>query len=329
MRRFFFLHLSTALLILSCLYTNAQILQFDSLTTKEGSNKSIIWLTSTWGGGFGHKIYNIDPGNKTDLRFAARHNSATWTDMLTLTSDGKVGIGDMDPQVRLSVDGDVLFKTKLTVTGDIITGNYTTNSQVRIKPTLFKGSPAGIKLGDASNPLPDVEFVASSYAAGFGTRIIPVDIRDGYGTTLLKFQSRTNTDTWSDVLTINNRLRTVASTGRMLINDATDDGSSALRVNGDIVAKRLKVIQTEWPDYVFAPNYILSSLQDVEKYIKTNQHLPGIPSAVEVEKEGLDVGEMNKKLLQKVEELTLYMIEQQKQIKLLQSQLSSISNQQK
>jgi hypothetical protein len=68
-------------------------------------------------------------------------------------------------------------------------------------------------------------------------------------------------------------------------------------------------------------------LTEVENYIKANKHLPDVPSAKEVEKEGLDVGEMNKRLLQKVEELTLYLIEQQKQLKSQQEQIVLLQKQ--
>ncbi len=70
----------------------------------------------------------------------------------------------------------------------------------------------------------------------------------------------------------------------------------------------------EFPDYVFAPEYELLPLYELETYINTNQHLPEIPTAEEVEKNGIAVGTMNVQLLKKVEELTLYTIEQQKQI---------------
>ncbi|WP_298731625.1 hypothetical protein [uncultured Chitinophaga sp.] len=304
--------LTLLFLLLPAFYAQAQ----DSL-----ENKILVWEESNYQNGFGHRIYPRDPGIRTQLNIAARHNSATWTDMMTLTSDGKVGIGDTDPQVKLSVNGDALFKTKLSVTGDITANsNYITNGQIRVKPTAFKGSSAGIKLGDGSLPLPDIEFVVSSYSSGFGTRLVPVDIQDGNGTTFLKFQSRSQSDTWNDVFTINNRTRTVAATSRLLVNNATDDGTTALRVNGDIAAKRLKVMQTGWPDYVFQPDYCLPSLLELEEYVKANRHLPDMPSAKEVEKEGLDVGEMNKKLLQKVEELTLYLIDMKKEINRLVQQ---------
>ncbi|HEY9259077.1 hypothetical protein [Chitinophaga sp.] len=90
-------------------------------------------------------------------------------------------------------------------------------------------------------------------------------------------------------------------------------GNYKLAVEGTIGARRVKVTQGSWADFVFYPDYKLPSLEEVEQFVKTNQHLPEIPSAKEVEKEGLDVGEMNKKLLQKIEELTLYIIEIRKE----------------
>ena len=67
-----------------------------------------------------------------------------------------------------------------------------------------------------------------------------------------------------------------------------------------------------WPDYVFEKEYPLPDLLDVESFITENKHLPEIPSATEIEKDGQDLGEMNRLLLQKVEELTLYLIEMKK-----------------
>ncbi|WP_298731733.1 hypothetical protein [uncultured Chitinophaga sp.] len=94
----------------------------------------------------------------------------------------------------------------------------------------------------------------------------------------------------------------------------TSTGIHKLAVEGSIGARKIKVNPTGWADFVFDPEYELSALEDVEEYIKANKHLPDVPSAEEVDKDGLDLGEMNKKLLQKVEELTLYMIELKKEI---------------
>jgi hypothetical protein len=93
----------------------------------------------------------------------------------------------------------------------------------------------------------------------------------------------------------------------------TTDPKNKLDVNGTIRAKEVKV-ETGWADFVFTPTYKLRPLSEVEQFIKTNGHLPEIPKAEEVQQYGVNLGEMQTKLLQKVEELTLYVIEQNKKI---------------
>lgn len=92
----------------------------------------------------------------------------------------------------------------------------------------------------------------------------------------------------------------------------TNPGAFKLAVNGNIHAKQVNVDLTGWSDYVFKRDYILPSLTQVKTYIDQNHHLPGIPSEQQVVKDGLDLGEMNKLLMKKVEELTLYLIEKDK-----------------
>ncbi|CAL2088688.1 hypothetical protein [Tenacibaculum sp. 190524A05c] len=97
----------------------------------------------------------------------------------------------------------------------------------------------------------------------------------------------------------------------------TDTKGFNLAVAGSngIVAEKVTVkLQSAWPDYVFTNEYKLPSLKEVEKQIKENGHLANIPSAEEVSKNGIELGEMNKKLLEKVEELTLYTIQQEKEL---------------
>lgn len=96
----------------------------------------------------------------------------------------------------------------------------------------------------------------------------------------------------------------------------------ALSVDGDIVAKKVVVQMTNWADYVFANDYKLKPLEEVEAFIKENKHLPDVPSEATVLKEGADVAEMNRILLQKVEELTLYVLDQNKKIKALEEKIS-------
>ena len=103
----------------------------------------------------------------------------------------------------------------------------------------------------------------------------------------------------------------------------TNPGSWRLAVNGQIRAKEIKV-ETGWSDFVFYDNYNLPTLKEVEKYIKEKGHLKDIPSAKEVEKHGIFLGEMDAKLLQKIEELTLYTIEQEKKIKSQENKISAL-----
>lgn len=106
-----------------------------------------------------------------------------------------------------------------------------------------------------------------------------------------------------------------------------EDGGDIYRlsVNGKIRAHGVKVYTT-WADYVFEDDYKLRSLNEVENYIKDRGHLPNIPSEEEVLENGIELGEMNKLLLEKIEELTLYMIDQNKKIESLQKQLDSLTN---
>lgn len=94
-------------------------------------------------------------------------------------------------------------------------------------------------------------------------------------------------------------------------------------VAGKIRVEEIKV-QTGWADFVFKDDYDLRSLEEVEDHISENGHLPEIPSEAEVLENGIHLGEMNAKLLQKIEELTLYLIEQNKEIKDLKKEVSAL-----
>lgn len=98
-----------------------------------------------------------------------------------------------------------------------------------------------------------------------------------------------------------------------------------LDVNGIIRATGVKVRTSSGADFVFRDDYKLKPLPDLESFISTHSHLPEIPSANEMKEDGVDINEMQIKLLQKIEELTLYIIEQDKQIKALQETLENLS----
>ncbi len=106
-----------------------------------------------------------------------------------------------------------------------------------------------------------------------------------------------------------------------------------LAVNGDIKTRRIKVTVSEWPDFVFQPDYKLKSLEEVAGFIAKHKHLPEIPAASEVQEHGLDVGGNQAMLLRKIEELTLYMIDMNKKMaaqeKVMKSQQQKLAKQEK
>lgn len=94
----------------------------------------------------------------------------------------------------------------------------------------------------------------------------------------------------------------------------TTNPTQKLSVNGTVRAKEVIVETAGWSDFVFADNYALQPLAEVEQHIKEYKHLPGLPSAEQVAETGIGVGEMQAKLLAKIEELTLHQIEQEKRL---------------
>ncbi len=99
-----------------------------------------------------------------------------------------------------------------------------------------------------------------------------------------------------------------------------------LAVNAQIVAKEIKVSDNDWADFVFKEDYVLKDIKEVENFIQENKHLPDIPTKEEISKEGVNVGEMQAKLLQKIEELTLYVIELKKENEKLNEKIDKIED---
>lgn len=117
----------------------------------------------------------------------------------------------------------------------------------------------------------------------------------------------------------------VKNNGSVGIGTNNPDNNYKLSINGKVRSKEV-VVESGWSDFVFYDDYNLMSLADLEKFINQNKHLPEIPTEKEVNEKGIGIGEISSKLLQKIEELTLYIIDQNKKIEELEQRLSSIEN---
>jgi hypothetical protein len=129
-------------------------------------------------------------------------------------------------------------------------------------------------------------------------------------------ESTVYTDLNSNLSTVNWTTKDLFVNGTAGIGTSPDPAYK-LAVNGNIRAKEI-IVETGWADFVFEKDYHLPSLSEVEMHILENGHLKDIPSAKTVEKEGVNIGNISAKLLQKIEELTLYSIEMEKRIRNLE-----------
>lgn len=119
---------------------------------------------------------------------------------------------------------------------------------------------------------------------------------------------------------------TINTDGRVSIGSSNNPATGyLLSVDGKIICTEARVqASASWPDYVFKKNYRLLPIAEVEKQIRLHGHLPGLPAATQVEKEGFDLGDMNNRLLKKIEELTLYIIKLDKENKKLNDRVKKL-----
>ncbi|AYL93836.1 hypothetical protein [Mucilaginibacter celer] len=200
--------------------------------------------------------------------------------------------------VEIRRDGTSI-KTLFAVTSASLNGSLAPQNCVSIVPTIAQTGAASYN-GLFISPFESTAGSGASFLINAGTN----SAADGAGSHSSKF--------------------VVTNAGRVGIGTTTP--AEELSVNGNIRAKQVKVETANWPDYVFEQAYKLPSLTDVKTYINQNGHLPEVPSAAEVDKNGQSLGEMNKLLLKKVEELTLYLIEKDKEDKQKDKLLLDLQN---
>ncbi|WP_131535577.1 hypothetical protein [Pedobacter nototheniae] len=232
----------------------------------------------------------------SEIRLNVVQSNGTDIAALAINPNGNVGIGTASPTSLLQI-GD--FNTSVASKALLIPGVYNFEQ---------------LRLGQLGNGNSALEMINhNDRASSYGIRLMTnVDVAGG-----LQFQYALTTSSYESL--------SYQTTMFMDLNGRVGIGTLSpkekLSVNGNIRAKEVKVEATGWPDYVFEKNYPLLSLEATEKHIKEKGYLPGMPSAKEVELNGLELGEMVKQLLKKQEELTLYLIHQQKEIQALKKKI--------
>ena len=130
------------------------------------------------------------------------------------------------------------------------------------------------------------------------------------------------------IASVSNSMVLGATGTQVCIGTSTPAKGYLLSVNGSIMSTAIQVeLQNSWPDYVFDKDYKLMSISDLETSINSNKHLPNLPDACEVEAKGMNVGEMQTKIVEKLEEADLYIIQLQKFNLQLQAQMDELKAQ--
>jgi hypothetical protein len=228
-------------------------------------------------------ILNIGTNTSNPINF--------WTNNaqhMTLLSSGNLGIGNTSPAYPLDVNGNI----------HVPSGSFFFSGTMTATPT----------------------YLQSGYSSGFGHSMI-----SSFGTAL--FINYLN----SQDVVINSG---TGNTGRVLIGNQKQSSpadaahvAAILQVNGDMVVgtsgtgahANIWVTESNWADFVFDKNYELMPLNEVENFYKTNHHLPNVPTAKDIQKTGNNLGQTDVILLQKIEELTLYVVELKKEVEALKN----------
>lgn len=200
------------------------------------------------------------------------------------------------------------------------------------KPFLQIYGPSGAQNLTNNPPLPVVNIGAPTFTTTLGFGINKQFSPSTYEYAFLKTDGRLSifsTETYVEAKTTFGNKVIIASGGNngAVFTTINQPSGYNLYVTGGILTEKLKVAvlnSTAWADYVFNKDYKLLSLPEVEAYIKKNKHLPGVPSADEVVKNGIDMATMDAKLLEKIEELTLYMIELKKENEKMQKEIDQL-----
>lgn len=297
------------------------------------------------------QIYADQSGSDISFGYGS---SSNFTENMRIKGSGAVGIGTTNPASKLEVSANTGNSLQLTNTTTL--GSGTTNSIYFKNGSYYTGM---IRTTGVTGSTASLSFYtyANSIASGLRERLTILDDgKTGIGVTTptmkldvfgrvrlyhttedgtagLWFNKANNTqgsfigqydDTnfgiWGPGATGSWKFLFDGNDGTLRIGTTQKATGYLVNVGGKVIAEEVRVqVRAAWPDYVFDANYGLKPLNELEAYINEHHHLPGIASAKSIEKEGIELGQMNKQLMEKVEELTLYVIQLKKEIDTLKS----------
>lgn len=258
---------------------------------------------------------------------AFQFSPLTSNNIYTLHS-GNVGIGNNAPTYKLEVasstNAKLLVKSTASSNPALVEVGGTSNTSVFesvVSPSIMT------RIGSKTNH--DVSFITNNTEKlvikadgkiGIGkTPTVALDVNGIFNATTINLNGKAIVS--SQWITDGSNLD--FSTGMVCIGTTRRPVGYKLAVGGKIISEEVVVrVQANWPDFVFADDYKLPPLSEIEKFVKGNKHLPHVPSATQVSEHGIAIGELNTTLVQKVEELTLYIIEQEKRIQALEKLLT-------
>lgn len=307
---------------------------------------------STQGGGFGQNlIMGADSVNNVSYIQSIKGNIAK-NNLALNAAGGNVGIGTSSPNAKLNVkDGLISLDANKYITtaptdnftfdsktvGHYSLGWYSDSWSSAFGNAAWLSAYGGIRFFTRGTNRMNID---ANGNVGMGTSTMPSELtvksNSGNGDFALfpttgngwNFSALVSSDLLLasfDGTNYSDKLIVKGVSGDMGIGTNTTATGYKLTVAGKVICTELKVQLQPFPDYVFAKNYKLLSLKEVENHINTYHRLPGMPSAAEVEKDGMEVGKMQGKVVEKVEENTLYIIQLSKENEALKKQLDAQS----
>ncbi len=247
---------------------------------------------------------------------------------LSIAANGSyVGINTLTPQTHLDIHGS---NTRMQLTDDgtsssALFSRYSNRVEIQ-SPDIFQ-----VAMGTTANPsfiIKSNGYIgmgdnspANKLQIGTTVGFTGNDLAIGDNGKAMSFYQAAGSAIWYS----NTNFSIMPNGGSGNVGIGTLNPTYKLSVLGNIRATEV-MVETGWADYVFKDEYKLASLQSVESAIKENKHLPGMPAAADIEKNGLKLGEMQTKMMEKIEELTLYLIEANKKIEKLEKEMQVINN---